>query len=445
VSVQGKGLIFVNDVDKCYRLKLFLQQFFISAAVLNGELPVNSRTHIIEVLAPHSPHSSLTAQEFNRGVFDYLIATDALVDRGEEEDEDEDQASQEGEGEEGKQGGDEDEEGDEEEEEDEEAEDDLDFGDEEEDEDEDSEEPDFDEEDEEGEEDEDEEAEEEGDDDEAGEEDASGDEEKATGRGSKKKESRLSSKKGAKGKSFDLFGDGYGVSRGIDFKGVAFVINFDFPTTAAAYTHRIGRTARGGATGTSLSFVTLPPVCVSTSLPSQRTTISLEVSERDEDILRTVQQQQPRLGYDASAAASGSNVLAAMGSTQLYDEEVLDERCLQPSPLVFNMRELESFRYRVEDTLRAVTSAAVKELRAAEIKREILNSKQLKSYFSENPTDLKVPPLPAPSFSASPHSLCKGFASRQSCSSSNSNERASETCARVFGPTEHEKCRSEQE
>jgi hypothetical protein len=39
----------VNDIDKCYRLKLFLQQFFISAAVLNAELPVNSRTHIIEV------------------------------------------------------------------------------------------------------------------------------------------------------------------------------------------------------------------------------------------------------------------------------------------------------------------------------------------------------------------------------------------------------------
>ena len=48
----------------------------------------------------------------------------------------------------------------------------------------------------------------------------------------------------------------YGVSRGIDFQGVKFVINFDFPSTAAAYTHRIGRTARGGASGTALSFVT---------------------------------------------------------------------------------------------------------------------------------------------------------------------------------------------
>lgn len=47
--LKGKGLIFVNDVNKCYKLKLFLQQFFISAAVLNAELPANSRTHILEV------------------------------------------------------------------------------------------------------------------------------------------------------------------------------------------------------------------------------------------------------------------------------------------------------------------------------------------------------------------------------------------------------------
>ena len=40
----------MNDVNKCYRLKLFLQQFFISAAVLNAELPLNSRVHILEVL-----------------------------------------------------------------------------------------------------------------------------------------------------------------------------------------------------------------------------------------------------------------------------------------------------------------------------------------------------------------------------------------------------------
>lgn len=41
--VQGKTLVFVGAVDRCYRLKLFLEQFGIPACVLNSELPVQSR------------------------------------------------------------------------------------------------------------------------------------------------------------------------------------------------------------------------------------------------------------------------------------------------------------------------------------------------------------------------------------------------------------------
>ncbi|XP_056129684.1 probable ATP-dependent RNA helicase DDX56 [Lampris incognitus] len=60
--VQGKTLVFVEAVDKCYRLKLFLEQFAIPACVLNSELPVRSRCHIIT--------------QFNQGFYDYIIATD---------------------------------------------------------------------------------------------------------------------------------------------------------------------------------------------------------------------------------------------------------------------------------------------------------------------------------------------------------------------------------
>ncbi len=41
--IKGKCIIFVNDVDRCYRLKLFLEQFSIKSCVLNSELPLNSR------------------------------------------------------------------------------------------------------------------------------------------------------------------------------------------------------------------------------------------------------------------------------------------------------------------------------------------------------------------------------------------------------------------
>ena len=42
--------------------------------------------------------------------------------------------------------------------------------------------------------------------------------------------------------------------RGIDVKGLEYVINFDFPYEAEDYVHRIGRTGRAGSTGIAISF-----------------------------------------------------------------------------------------------------------------------------------------------------------------------------------------------
>ena len=44
-------------------------------------------------------------------------------------------------------------------------------------------------------------------------------------------------------------------ARGIDVKGIELVINFDLPSQAEDYVHRIGRTGRAGATGIAISFV----------------------------------------------------------------------------------------------------------------------------------------------------------------------------------------------
>jgi ATP-dependent RNA helicase RhlE len=43
-------------------------------------------------------------------------------------------------------------------------------------------------------------------------------------------------------------------ARGIDVDGVTHVVNFDLPYVAEAYVHRIGRTARAGATGSAVSL-----------------------------------------------------------------------------------------------------------------------------------------------------------------------------------------------
>merc|ERR1711981_2642 len=60
--IKGKTIVFVGDIDRSYRLKLFLEQFGIRSCVLNSELPVNSRIHVVE--------------EFNKGVYDIIIASD---------------------------------------------------------------------------------------------------------------------------------------------------------------------------------------------------------------------------------------------------------------------------------------------------------------------------------------------------------------------------------
>lgn len=60
--IKGKSIIFVGDVDRSYRVKLFLEQFGIKSCVLNSELPLTSRLHIVE--------------EFNKNIYDILIASD---------------------------------------------------------------------------------------------------------------------------------------------------------------------------------------------------------------------------------------------------------------------------------------------------------------------------------------------------------------------------------
>lgn len=60
--IKGKCIVFVADVDRCYRVKLYLEQFGIKSCILNSELPINSRMHVVE--------------EFNKGIYDIIIATD---------------------------------------------------------------------------------------------------------------------------------------------------------------------------------------------------------------------------------------------------------------------------------------------------------------------------------------------------------------------------------
>ncbi|KAJ4846310.1 DEAD-box ATP-dependent RNA helicase 16 [Turnera subulata] len=225
--VQKKVLIFTNSIDMSFRLKLFLEKFGIKSAVLNAELPQNSRLHILE--------------EFNAGLFDYLIATDDSEAKQKEQ--------------------------------------------------------------------------------------THGD----NSSGTKKP------KKFAKGK----FDSEFGVVRGIDFKNVHTVINYDMPKNASGYVHRIGRTGRAYSTGVSVSLVT----------PDEN-----EILEEIKSFLGD--QETPESNFTSFPLLTKNAV--------------------------------ESLRYRAEDMAKSVTKLAVREARAQDLRNEILNSEKLAAHFEVNPRDLDL-------------------------------------------------------
>jgi ATP-dependent RNA helicase DDX56/DBP9 len=207
--LKGKGLFFVNSIDAAYRLKLFFELFHIRSAVLNSELPLQSRLNILE--------------HYNVGNFEYLICTD-------------------------------------------------------------------------------------------------------------------------------------GFSRGNDFRLVSFVVNVDLPATVEEYTHRIGRTARGGHKGVALTLIS-------------------QESQQDWNVLTEIQNSQPMLKRSPNSIGS-LNVQRPEG-----DETITD--IPQPSPLDFDLSEAEGFRYRVEDVSGAVTKIAVREARANELKAELLNNERLTNHLGK--------------------------------------------------------------
>mmetsp|Transcript_46515 Transcript_46515/g.108436 ORF Transcript_46515/g.108436 Transcript_46515/m.108436 type:complete len:709 (-) Transcript_46515:47-2173(-) len=128
----------------------------------------------------------------------------------------------------------------------------------------------------------------------------------------------------------------FSLTRGVDLKGVTTVINTDMPASVRDYVHRVGRCARGGASGTALTLCT----------------------DDDMDIM----------GLILRAQTSG------------------DGSCTVKS-LPLQLADIERFRYRVEDQSRGLTRRAIAKYRAKELQAEALKSERLQAYFEEHPDE----------------------------------------------------------
>ncbi|KAL5111180.1 putative ATP-dependent RNA helicase DDX56 [Taenia crassiceps] len=226
--IRGRTIIFTNSIDRCYKLKLFLEEFGIKSVVLNSELPVASRCH--------------TVHQFNRGLYDYLLATDESNSRGDTN----------------------------------------------------------------------------------------------VSKGNKIMKPVKDSE--------------YGVSRGIDFKLVSNVLNFDFPLTAKRYVHRVGRTARADQMGTAISFVN-----------------SSEESRLSEVANLLLQKEASNPQSDQTNKLSVDLIFR---------------------PYQFRLSEVDGFRYRAMDVAGKITRKRIREARLKEIKLELMNSERLKSYFEDHSADM---------------------------------------------------------
>jgi ATP-dependent RNA helicase RhlB len=95
-------------------------------------------------------------------------------------------------------------------------------------------------------------------------------------------------------------------ARGLHIPDVSHVINYDLPQDAADYVHRIGRTARLGATGDAISFACedyafhLPEI-------EQFIGIELPVEQHDPSTLPHLKRPPPKKKSDTDSRGRGSN------------------------------------------------------------------------------------------------------------------------------------------
>ena len=127
-------------------------------------------------------------------------------------------------------------------------------------------------------------------------------------------------------KVFDQFRDGEVkvvvatdvAGRGIDIKGLSYVVNFDFPYEAEDYVHRIGRTGRAGSTGVAISFADEFESCQIPEIEKYiNETLECTVIAPDDPLLKELPPRGTKLGAVDSAARAAVDAREAVGEDEL--------------------------------------------------------------------------------------------------------------------------------
>lgn len=105
--------------------------------------------------------------------------------------------------------------------------------------------------------------------------------------------------------------------RGIDIKGLEYVINFDFPYEAEDYVHRIGRTGRAGMTGIAISFADEYESCQIPEIEKYiNESLKCTVIGPDDPLLKALPPRGSKLGEVNSEAKAEVDAREAVGEEE---------------------------------------------------------------------------------------------------------------------------------
>jgi ATP-dependent RNA helicase RhlE len=130
-------------------------------------------------------------------------------------------------------------------------------------------------------------------------------------------------------RALDAFADGHVqvlvatdvAQRGLDIEGISHVVNYDVPQNAEDYVHRIGRTARAGASGTAVTFMAAHELTlvkdIERNLGAELPRISLQGFDYDSNFL-----EPPRPAHAAARLSRSGSRMGTRSTAQLTPEEL---------------------------------------------------------------------------------------------------------------------------